>query len=77
MRGPLLNRPGARSSLAPGRAPATAETWTTEHLALRVGVRIVDSRDEAVEHIEQYGSHHRDAIVTENVCPSGHTYSTC
>jgi len=45
---------------------ATPETWTTEHLALRVGVRIVDSMDEAVAHIEQYGSHHSDAILTEN-----------
>jgi glutamate-5-semialdehyde dehydrogenase len=45
---------------------ATVETWTTEHLAMRVGVRIVDSQDEAMEHIETYGSHHSDAIVTEN-----------
>ena len=45
---------------------ANEETWRTEHLALRVGVRIVDSMDEAVEHIETYGSHHSDAIVTEN-----------
>lgn len=52
--------------LVPNAEAATAETWTTEHLALRVGVRIVDSMTEAVEHIEQYGSHHSDAIVTEN-----------
>lgn len=45
---------------------ATDATWTTEHLALRVGVRIVDSLDEAVRHIERYGSHHSDAILTEN-----------
>ncbi|MGE0599632.1 MAG: glutamate-5-semialdehyde dehydrogenase [Dehalococcoidia bacterium] len=45
---------------------ASEETWKTEHLALRVGVRIVDSMDEAVEHIETYGSHHSDAILTEN-----------
>ncbi len=45
---------------------ATEETWRTEHLALRVGIRIVDSLEEAVEHIETYGSHHSDAIVTEN-----------
>jgi glutamate-5-semialdehyde dehydrogenase len=44
--------------------PATADTWRTEHLALRVGIRIVDSLDEAVEHIEIYGSHHSDAILT-------------
>ncbi|MGE5594662.1 MAG: glutamate-5-semialdehyde dehydrogenase [Hyphomicrobiales bacterium] len=45
---------------------ATEDTWRTEHLALRVGVRIVGSLDEAIEHIERYGSHHSDAIVTEN-----------
>lgn len=45
---------------------ATEEDWTREHLALRVGVRIVDSLSEAVEHIEHYGSHHSDAILTEN-----------
>ena len=43
---------------------ASEATWATEHLALRVGVRIVDSMDEAVEHIERYGSHHSDAILT-------------
>jgi glutamate-5-semialdehyde dehydrogenase len=45
---------------------ATDETWRIEHLALRAGVRIVDSLDEAMEHIETYGSHHSDAILTEN-----------
>jgi glutamate-5-semialdehyde dehydrogenase len=45
---------------------ATDETWRTEHLALRAGVRVVDSLDEATEHIETYGSHHSDAILTEN-----------
>ena len=45
---------------------ATPETWTTEHLAMRVGVKIVDSQDEAMAHIEQYGSHHSDAIVTDS-----------
>lgn len=45
---------------------ATEATWSTEHLALRAGVRIVDSMDEAMEHIERYGSHHSDAILTEH-----------
>ncbi len=47
-------------------ADATEEDWRTEHLALKVGVRIVDSMDEAITHIERYGSHHSDAILTEN-----------
>jgi glutamate-5-semialdehyde dehydrogenase len=45
---------------------ATAETWSTEHLALRVGVKLVDSIGDAIEHIETYGSHHSDAIVTND-----------
>lgn len=45
---------------------ATEDDWTTEHLALRVGVRVVDSLEDATAHIDRYGSHHSDAIVTEN-----------
>jgi glutamate-5-semialdehyde dehydrogenase len=47
--------------------PATEEDWYTEYLAPIVSVRIVDSVDEAIAHIEKYGSHHTDAIVTENL----------
>ncbi|MFN0094403.1 MAG: glutamate-5-semialdehyde dehydrogenase [Dehalococcoidia bacterium] len=45
---------------------ATEADWRTEHLALKVGVRVVDSMDDAIAHIEHYGSHHSDAILTEN-----------
>ncbi|MFN0095049.1 MAG: glutamate-5-semialdehyde dehydrogenase [Dehalococcoidia bacterium] len=45
---------------------ATEGDWQSEHLALKVGVRIVDSMDDAVAHIERYGSHHSDAILTNN-----------
>ena len=57
----ILERAGA-----PEVEAATEETWTTEHLALRVGVRIVDSMDEAIDHIERYGSHHSDAILSDD-----------
>lgn len=60
----------ARSLLsATGRAAiedASEATWRTEHLALRVGVHVVDSLEAAMAHIEHYGSHHSDAILTEN-----------
>lgn len=46
--------------------PATDETWHTEHLALRAGVRIVDSLDDAVAHIAMVDSGHSEAIVTES-----------
>jgi glutamate-5-semialdehyde dehydrogenase len=57
---------GATCSATIAIEAANEQTWRTEHLAMRVGVRIVDSMDQAVEHIETYGSHHSDAIVTES-----------
>ena len=46
--------------------PASEEDWSTEFLALIAGVRVVDSLDDALDHIETYGSGHSDAIVTED-----------
>ncbi len=46
--------------------PTTDEDWDTEYLALIVSVKLVDGVDEAIEHINRHGSHHTDAIVTEN-----------
>ena len=46
--------------------PATEQDWYTEYLAPIVSIRIVDSLDAAIAHIEKYGSHHTDAIVTED-----------
>ena len=46
--------------------PATVDDWTTEYLAPIVAIKIVDTLDAAITHIEQYGSHHTDAIVTED-----------
>ncbi|MFA5606554.1 MAG: glutamate-5-semialdehyde dehydrogenase [Leucobacter sp.] len=49
-----------------GIRTADEETWATEHLALRLGVRVVDSLDEALAHIARYSTGHTDAIVTED-----------
>ena len=43
--------------------PAMEEDWTAEYLDLILSIRVVDSLEEAVEHIENYGSHHTDSIV--------------
>jgi glutamate-5-semialdehyde dehydrogenase len=59
----------AMSVLGPdsGRVvPATEEDWGTEFLSLRAAVRVVDSLDEALEHIEVYGSGHTDTVVTQD-----------
>jgi len=46
-------------------APATDEDWGKEFLSLVAAVKVVDSLDEALEHIERYGSGHSEAIITE------------
>lgn len=43
---------------------ATEEDWTTEYLDLILSIRVVDSLEQAIDHIEHYGSHHSDSIVT-------------
>ena len=46
--------------------PAQDDDWDTEHLSLIAGVKIVDSVEEAINHIENHGTGHSDAIITEN-----------
>ncbi len=46
--------------------PATEEDWHTEYLDMILSVRVVDGIEQAVEHINHYGSGHSDAIVTRN-----------
>ena len=46
--------------------PASEEDWATEYLAPILSIRVVDDLDQAIEHINRYGSQHTDAIVTEN-----------
>lgn len=47
-------------------AAATEEDWHTEYLAAILSIRVVTGLDEAVEHINYYGSHHSDAIVSDH-----------
>ncbi len=47
--------------------PAQESDWTTEYLDLILAIKVVDSLNEAIAHINQYGSHHTDAIITESV----------
>ena len=62
--------PAARALLA-GLAgaklqDATEEDWSTEYLAPIISVKLVDGLDEAIAHINRYGSHHTDAIITRD-----------
>jgi glutamate-5-semialdehyde dehydrogenase len=45
---------------------ATDEDWGKEYLSLKAAIKVVDSLDEALEHIEKYGSGHSEAIITED-----------
>jgi hypothetical protein len=46
--------------------PATEEDWRTEYLAPILSIRVVSGLDEAIEHIERYGSKHTDSIITND-----------
>jgi len=46
--------------------PATEEDWSTEYLDAVIAARVVDSEDDAIAHIERYGSHHTDGIISED-----------
>jgi len=54
----------------PSITAATEEDWSTEYLAPILAVKIVADMDEAISHINRYGSHHTDAIITENYSKS-------
>ncbi len=49
-----------------GIIPATDKDWRTEYSALIISIKVVATLDDAIEHINRYGSHHTDTIVTEN-----------
>src|SRR5207245_2463785 len=46
--------------------PASEEDWSTEYLDAVISAKVVDGVDAAIEHIERFGSHHTDSIVTED-----------
>ncbi len=63
-------RADARARTLAGDVPvldATAEDWDTEYLALVLAVGVVDSVDEAIDHVNRHGSGHSEAIVTGDV----------
>jgi glutamate-5-semialdehyde dehydrogenase len=59
---------GDKATLAADKRvkPATEEDWSTEYLDAIIAVKIVDNVEAAIDHIERYGSHHTDAIITED-----------
>lgn len=53
-------------ALLPQAAAASEQDWYTEYLAPVLAIKVVDGMDDAIAHIEHYGSHHTDAIVTQD-----------
>ncbi len=56
----------ATAAVDPRVTPATEEDWSTEYLDAIISVKVVDGLAAAIDHIERYGSHHTDAILTED-----------
>ncbi|WP_417733982.1 glutamate-5-semialdehyde dehydrogenase [Rosistilla oblonga] len=54
----------------PAASAATEADWSTEYLGPKISVRVVDDLESAIEHINRYGSHHTDAIVTKDLAAS-------
>ncbi|MGA8389200.1 MAG: glutamate-5-semialdehyde dehydrogenase [Pseudolabrys sp.] len=59
---------GDKATLAADKRvkPAIEEDWSTEYLDAIIAVKVVDNVEAAIDHIERYGSHHTDAIITED-----------
>lgn len=56
----------------PAAVPATEADWSTEYLAPIISVTLVDGVDAAIEHIETYGSHHTESIITGDEGTAAH-----
>lgn len=53
-------------SLLPDAIAAVEADWTTEYLGPVLSIRVVEDMDQAIDHINRFGSHHTDAIITED-----------
>lgn len=56
----------AAKALMPGAVPATEEDWGTEYLDYILSVKVVDSVEEAIAHINKYNTKHSEAIITND-----------
>jgi glutamate-5-semialdehyde dehydrogenase len=65
-RGVELRGDAAARALVPGIGKAVERDWSTEYLDLVLSVRVVKDLNQAIWHVQNYGSHHSDAIVTED-----------
>ena len=54
------------AEIVPDVVPATEKDWATEYLDYILAVKVVDSLDDAIDHIAKYSTGHSESIVTEN-----------
>ncbi|MGZ5939776.1 MAG: glutamate-5-semialdehyde dehydrogenase [Rhizomicrobium sp.] len=59
----------------PSAKPATEADWSTEYLDAIISVKVVDGVEDAIRHIERYGSHHTESIITEDKRAAEHFLS--
>ncbi|WP_018500211.1 glutamate-5-semialdehyde dehydrogenase [Parafrankia discariae] len=61
----------------PSAVPVTDEDWATEYLSLDMAVGVVDSLDQAIDHIRRWSSGHTEAIVTRSLAASRRFVASC
>jgi glutamate-5-semialdehyde dehydrogenase len=66
-RGVELRGCAATRRLVPEALPATEADYAAEYLDLILSIKVVGSLEEAIEHVDRYGSHHTDAIITNDL----------
>jgi glutamate-5-semialdehyde dehydrogenase len=62
----------AARQIVPALVPATEDDWTTEYSDLILAIKVVASVEDAIAHINTYGSRHTEAIVTRNLATAAH-----
>ncbi len=65
-KGVTIHADSCALSYMEGAVPATEDDFHTEYLALECAVKVVDSTEQAIDHIRSHGSHHTDAILTRD-----------
>ncbi|MEM9473895.1 MAG: glutamate-5-semialdehyde dehydrogenase [Pseudomonadota bacterium] len=58
-----------------GTIPATEDDWGREYLDMKIAAKVVDTIDDAIEHIRTYGSSHTDCILTEDDAAAGRFFT--
>jgi glutamate-5-semialdehyde dehydrogenase len=66
-RGVVIHADSQTRRWIPGAVAATEADWAEEYLGPEISIKVVDTLEAAIEHINRYGSHHTDAIVTRDL----------